>query len=73
MADDSSDGSVDDEEFPSPPRANDKQPTSILTTSSNSEKEPSPSPPPKCPQKAKRFYDDSTDDGLDSPPSTVQI
>ena len=59
-----SDGSVDDEEFPSPPRANDKQPASALTTSSSSEEEPSPSPPLKRQRKAKRFYDESTDDGL---------
>ena len=64
VADDYSDGSVDDEEFPSPPRANDKQPASALTTSSSSEEEPSPSPPPKRQRKAKRFYDESTDDGL---------
>jgi hypothetical protein len=71
VADDSSDGSVvDDEEFPSPPRVNDKQPASALTISNNSDKEPSPSPPPKskCQRKAKRFYgDNSTNDGLDSP------
>jgi hypothetical protein len=69
VADDSSDGSVvDNEEFPSPPCVNDKQPASALTISNNSDREPSPSPPPKCQRKAKRFYgDNSTDDGLDSP------